>query len=544
VKLNLAKTRFVFLILALIGFVVYGNMLGNQFVDDDAQLKINPLFHSLSSIPQLFLKGDKGVQNGGYYRPLSDSIFTVEYSLFNTNPIGYHVIQLGLHISVSFLVFLVFKKFFSKKISLFLALVFLVHPINTEAVSYISAFRENLFVLFGLSALLVNRPPTIFIFLLLSLLSKETGIIFLVLLPIYKHFNQRDIFNNIILVTFGTIATYGIFRLISRVNVIKKAIVPIQTLGFWDRMLQVPQIVIYYIKNLIYPVNLISNQAWTINKITFNNFYLPLLIEVVLLIVLVWWLVKYKSKSSYFFTLWFVLALGVHLQIVPLDVTVADRWFYAPMIGLLGLFGIFIEKFKTLNIYVFVTIIFFLSVLTVVRNDKWHDNLKLISNDYTVSKNEDYLLEKRYGTELMINNQLDMAIIHLKKANKLFPQNYGVWNNLGNIYLKTGYIDEAIEAYQMSINNDNYYGAYQNLVYLLIKHKDIPKAESFITKGLSLYPEDETLWYYQIVVQLKLNDIKKATYAAEKYYLLSKSEEAFTIYNRLIQSLPVSINLN
>jgi protein O-mannosyl-transferase len=541
VKLYLAKTRFVFLILALIGFIVYGNMLGNQFVDDDAQLKINPLFHSLSNIPQFFLKGDKGVLNGGYYRPLSDSFFTIEYSLFKNSPIGYHVVQLGLHIIVSFLIFLILRKFFTEKISLGLSLIFLIHPLNTEAVVYISAFRENLFVVFGLLALLVNNYPSVFIFLLLSLLSKETGILFLVLVPIYKHLRLRDKFKNIVLVILGVIATYGILRLSSGVSLIKKAIVPIQTLDFGDRMIQVPQIVFYYLKNLIYPVNLISNQAWIIDKLTYTNFYLPLLIELLLAIAFGWWLIKYQNKSGYFFGVWFILALGIHLQIVPLDVTVADRWFYAPMIGLLGLTGVLVDRHKKL---IYIPILFYLSVFTIIRNYYWHDGLRLLSHDYGISKNEDYLLEKRYGTELMINNQLDQAVIHLEKANKLFPQNYGVWNNLGNIYLKKGNIEGAINAYQTSINNDNYYGAYQNLAYLFIKYRNASDALTLVKKARSIYPSDVTLLYYHLIVDLKLSNIGEAMTLSTQYNILNPCYESNTIYNRLKQGLPVTINLN
>jgi len=539
----------VIIVFLVIGFLIYGNMLGNQFVDDDAQLEINPLFHSISNIPQFFLSGDRGIQNGGYYRPIADTFFTIEYALFGFYPAGYHVVQLLLHIGVSFLGFLVFKKFFSKELSLTLALVFLVHPLNTEAVSYISAFRENLFVLFGLSALLSNKLPLTFICLSASILSKETGIIFLFLTPIYKYLKHREIFKNTCLSVLSVITIYGFFRVISGVNLVKKAIVPIQTLNVWERMIHVPQIVVYYLKNLVYPVNLISNQAWVILKITPDNFYIPLLVIFLVIITMTAGVIyRYKKdgeiKPMIFFGVWLLLALGVHIQIIPLDVTVADRWFYAPMIGVLGFVGSFLGKFKKTFTIPVIFVFIYLSVLTIARNDKWHDNMRLIAHDYAASKNEDYLLEKRYGTELLIAGQLDLATRHLKNANRLFLQNYGAWNNLGTIYTKTGKIDEALAAYKQAIANDNYFGAYQNTAYLLIKYKGIPEAEGFVIKALNLFPDDATLWYYLLIIELKLNNMKEATQAAAMYYRLNPSEQSYTIYSRLQNGEPVIINLN
>ena len=42
---------------------------------------------------------------------------------------------------------------------------------------------------------------------------------------------------------------------------------------------------------------------------------------------------------------YFSQKLGLHMQLIPLDLTVADRWFYFTMVGVLGLIGVIIQEF-------------------------------------------------------------------------------------------------------------------------------------------------------------------------------------------------------
>jgi hypothetical protein len=83
-----------------------------------------------------------------------------------------------------------------------LSLVFLVHPINSEAVLYISATQEVLYFVFGILAVLIlaeTRTNTYYYLsipcLLLSLLSKETGALFMVVSLFYlKLFRKNHLY--------------------------------------------------------------------------------------------------------------------------------------------------------------------------------------------------------------------------------------------------------------------------------------------------------------------------------------------------------------
>ena len=183
--------------LVSLGFLVYFNSLFNSFVwDDEEQIIKNAPVHLISNITSFF-SGSTFNSGGGegfsglYYKPLMTTAFSLIYSIFGANAFYFHIFQVVLHIINTVILFYIFKFFLKKEFLAFtLAIIFLIHPISTEAVVYISALQEPLFFFFGsLAVLLVIKekwPIPVSILLLMSFLSKETGLLFLPLIFFYK----------------------------------------------------------------------------------------------------------------------------------------------------------------------------------------------------------------------------------------------------------------------------------------------------------------------------------------------------------------------
>lgn len=550
----------------LIGLMVFSLMLFNGFVDDDTyQIIQNPGIRQLANIPKFFLYSDLGPMIGAYYRPISNTVMALEFSVFTTHPFGYHLVQLILHITVTILLFLLFKKFVSIGISFCLAVVFLVHPLNVESVAYISMTQETLFMLFGLLAVHCVMWPTkhskrfilLAVFLLLSLLSKETGIIFVILAfiaaVIAKNHKERLA---IVTATSASLVLYGLLRLLANIAIDKPAIAPIMTLDLPQRLLHVPLILQYFLSNFLIPHHLIANQSWTITTANLANFFGPLIGMlgifgiVAMIVVLVYRKHRQYKLPLVLFSGWLMVALGIHTHIIPLDMTVADRWFYAPVAAILGIIGVVAstvslpKKYLQYVLSIAVIVITLLSIRTMVRITNWKDGLTLARHDIQIVSRDDFLLEKRYGTELMQSGDLPAAADHLQKATTIFPGNSGTWNNLGTIYLRQGDLTRAKEAFQRSIDIDHYFGAYQNLAYLYLKHDDPQLAKSFIQQALIVHPNSGMLWFYLTATELKLQNSSEAVTAAERYYRLSKNQQSQVIYSRLSQGLPVTIDIN
>ncbi len=127
------------LLIAAIGVAVYFSGLSGQFLGDDTTQIINNVpVHSIANIATFFSGGTSYngqiKLSGVYYRPLMTTTFSLLYTLFGPNPVWFHLLQLLLHILCAFVLFLVLRYFLRPTTSLILALVFLVHPINSQAV--------------------------------------------------------------------------------------------------------------------------------------------------------------------------------------------------------------------------------------------------------------------------------------------------------------------------------------------------------------------------------------------------------------------------
>src|SRR6266704_6474714 len=154
-------------LLIVVGIVVHFNgLFGNFIGDDKSQIQSNYIIQSLSHIPQFFTGSTFAPTfgtnlTGPFYKPLLSLSYAVLYALFRATPFYFHAFQLILHITNGILVFILLKKFLKERIALLLSLLFMVHPINSEAVVYIADLQEPLFFCFGLSALLLAMKVSI-----------------------------------------------------------------------------------------------------------------------------------------------------------------------------------------------------------------------------------------------------------------------------------------------------------------------------------------------------------------------------------------------
>ena len=418
----------------LIGLIIYFNSLFNGFVGDDfGQLVDNPYVHTISNIPHFFFGGSFNDGSGGvvgiYYKPLMVTFFSLIYSFFGANPFFFHLFQLSLHIANTILVFFLFKHFFKINLGFILSLIFLVHPINNEAVVYISNLQDVLFFFFGMVAVLFSLKTysiknflLIIIFLLLSLLSKTTGLALLAIVFLGSLiFNHQLLKKNAIFLPLLFIFYIIIHILVVGIGFSKDQPFPIMRLSFLERLITIPSIIFFYIKMFVFPKDLAIGYQGVVKTISFENFYLPIL--VITSFVSLWSLLLYiikKNKDNLkkllFFSVWFVIGLLFHIQIIPLDFVVADRWFYFPIIGLLGIIGIAItiikvdiKKYGLLVILLPIIIISILSIRSFIRNLDFKDGLTLASHDTQIVK-DSYSLYAYYGVELYNAARYDEAI--------------------------------------------------------------------------------------------------------------------------------------
>jgi tetratricopeptide (TPR) repeat protein len=558
-------------LIVILGFIVFSNMLFNKFVwDDRTFIQFNPEIQNLNLG---FLLGPNMFNNinAGQYRFFVALYFTFLHTFFSDTAFFYHFIQLVIHILNSILVFLLLKRFFKIVISFFLALVFLVHPIQVESVSFIASSGNTLFTFFGLLALLISfgkntwkKITLVFALLLLSLLSKETGIVFVFLAVFSKVlFNKK---NSIVyfLSATGIVLFYFYLRfIVGKVFFSKIHLVPISHLSFSERLLTVPSVFFYYIKTFLLPVNLAIEQLWVVTRLDLFHFYMPLLIDCIFLSFLAF-LASYifkKDKKIFlqfiFFTIWFFAGIFPYLQLMPLDMTVADRWFYLPIIGFLGIIGCIFQLFlpliirkRKVLIVVAVVVICILSIRTIVRNSNWIDPITLYTHDSKIANNYD--IENSLAGELGFVGREQEAFSHYQKSVAMFPHETNLFN-LGLSYEKNKDYKSAQKYYLRAYDSPNlgqvpfphthHEVTYERLTVSYLREKS-PKALQVIAKGLDDYSTDPQLWYLKAIYLFTVNNRTEAIIAAKKAYTLFPQNPSIkNLYERLVNNLPINITM-
>ena len=512
------QTRKYLLLIFFIGFLLYFTSFFNNFLWDDEEFIVNnPTVRSVKNIPGFFF--GKSSANSAYYRPIMSSVYSFLFVASGGKPLLFRLFQVGIHLINTGLIFLLFSEFFQFKKSLpfFLALIFLVHPANVEAVSFISAAQEVLFFLFGMIGLLLlikgkrdlNGLFLASILFFLSLLTKETGIIFLAIavVYIYNH-NKKDLLNfTVINIIF--IFIYFLNRLLLGTTYVQgQGLFPIMRVSFLQRLLTVPKITFFYLEKFFFPLKLAIAQHWVVLSPDLKNFYLPLFIDLVFFLLAVFVVVRKKNKLFNFFFFWFIISLLPHLQIIPLNMTVAERWFYLPMVGLLGMIGVVVEEEfyripRSLVMILIGTVLVLLFSRTIIRNQNWKNELTLFSHDGK-EKNISFDLENNLGVALFRSGNADQAEIHIKRSTELAPYWWVNWNNLGAIYERKGDFEKAESFYKKSLERGNYYLAYENYTGILIRQKKYQEAKEFLEKkGLIILPNNEKLnLFYRYLLQI------------------------------------------
>lgn len=562
-RLKKITNRQAFISLFIIGLVVYFQVFFNGFVGDDKEQIYNvALVKNFLTLPKVFLYhhvvlGQENSLLSGYYKPLMLFYFYAIRGIFGIHPFFYHAPQVVLFIINSFLVFLLFTKFLKRNVAFLFAVLFLIHPINQETVAYASNIQDVLFFFFGMSALLIclkqkltgKKLLVINVLLLLSLLSKENGILFVAIIPLYFFFFRREFLKKIIFVEGFTLVFYFLLRFSSHAtNAFWIEPPPMAGLPIMQRLLHIPLIFFYYIKTFFYPDILSFNQQWVIKNFNVKTFFLPFLVDIGILSLLFVALFKMFQKkieaktTLLFFTIWFLLGLLPHLQILPLDATVATRWFYFSSVGAIGVLALgysFIELlFKRYSKFLFicaVALLFILSIRTMTRNIQWKDALTLYSTDYAISQSA--LLTNNLGNEYFEKGNIDTANIYFKKALLLNPNLWIALNNLGIVQEKKGNFDKAYFYYNSSLQKGARLPMYENIARILVFQKKDAEAISFTKNALIKYPQSATLWLTLSLAYYELERYKEALPFAEKSYSISPELKTQNVVSAIYEKI-------
>jgi hypothetical protein len=564
-KINKLTNWQVAIIIAVVGFAVFSTGLTNPFMgDDNGQIVDNPVVHSLSNI-RLFFEGGtfyngQGIAplTGAYYRPLMTTAFSLLFTLFGLHPLYFHLFQLLICIASAFILFLFLRFTFITVLALPLSLVFLLHPINSQVVYALPAMQDALFFFFGiLSMWLLLRFNSLRGLLLvaaslfLSMLSKEVGLLFVAMSLLYLYWFDRKR----LLPLAGIMSLPIVLYLVLKINAVglRSPVfnAPVDRLSLLGRMITVPSIIFHYITALIFPLKLASGYYWVYPKLSFQHSWVPLGIDlavVALFVYLAFVIHKRLSKAqlySYlFFATWATIGLLAHFQILPLDMTACDNWFYFPMVGVLGMVGVIIIAFQakispTWFYVIAALIIIALGVRTSLRGFDWR-NVDILADRDIAASDDNFAAYVDVSDILRMQGKIGEANEYAQRAVDIFPS-FSSYNQLGLCLEDEGDYAGAFNAFNEGLKYADFVLLYENIGGLTLVYGNPNTGKQFLMQAIGKFPHDATLWMYLAILDDRNNDNADAKVAISN--AASNGSVPQFIYDGIMTNRPFELGL-
>ena len=263
------------IIILLVTLVYFPTFSGKFILDDNSLIKNNPYIRELRPITSYLAQEDGitdrrdiGSYHTGYYRPLINVTYWLDYTLWGMSAPGFRTTNLILHLLSCLLLFKVLVSLVNDRQACFFATVlFAVHPVNTESVSWIVSRNNILVTLFAIASFyfylkgLRNNSHVAtslsILFFVAAILSKEFGLMVLPIFFLYHRFlcNEKNNFFKE-LISYIPFLLILIFYFMVRKGVTSSVLTPSDMGNLWSRVYFSPYPILLSLKLIFSPYQL------------------------------------------------------------------------------------------------------------------------------------------------------------------------------------------------------------------------------------------------------------------------------------------------
>jgi Flp pilus assembly protein TadD/biotin operon repressor len=536
-----------FLVLTTLTFIIYANALDGEFIYDDEVIAETEAVHAhtLSQIPTV-LFSDSSVTMDRKVGMLS---FAVNYYFSGLNPYGYHLINVIIHAVNGFLVYLlirltlrmpVISRCVSERAELTAlagAVLWVIHPVQTQAVTYIIQRFASMAALFFLLALLsyvhgrMRKGWICFVFYfaalvcgLMALGTKQTAAMLPVVILLYEVYflkgirlglNKKSIAVVAIVVLIMGVLSYVFLSGESLARLMGK----FQDRGLtpWENLLTEARVLVYYLSLLIFPHP--SRLRLDYDIVVSRGFLNPATTIVSIAILgalsgVALWRARKNALLS-FSILWFFINLVIESSILPLDLAYEHRLYVpsvAPLAYVAGsVINIRDRALKAVFSGILICVIVLFSYWTHERNYVWQDAVALWKDNARKSPNKARVLGN-LGMAYIAARDFENALKETKKAIELDPDLMGAYLNLSAIYMDyyKDY-DKAEQSLKELLKRypDNT-AAIHNMGIIKLRKKNFPEAIKLFRRILQDDPNSPLIYYNLSAAYINSEDYKNA----------------------------------
>jgi len=624
---SLKKPFFHMVVITIMGIVVYSNTLYSPFMFDDAvNIVENPIikdFEHFKDNAKVYnstaLSGIKDFFGTRYIGYLS---FAINYRLHGLDVFGYHAVNIVIHIMNAMLVYcliaLSFRTPFLKSnmpesdseqgnnggnagiIALFISLVFVAHPIQTQAVTYIvqrftsmaTLFYLSCFVLYIQSRLVESKFRRYSFYIasvmsaVLAMKTKEIAFTLPVMIMLYEFMFFEGKVKKRLFYLIPIILTMLIIplTLITNNSLESKNIEAAFNIANFQNILSRSEylftqfrVIVTYMMLMFPPVVQNLDYDYPVYHSFFDVNVILSFLFLSSLFGLGIYLLRRSSRLnmqnnrilrlSAFGIFWFFIALSVESSIIPINDVIFEHRLYLPSVGFIttvvvcaGIIrGRLLHRGMILGrtvVPIAVAMLLILSGATYARNTVWQDEIKLWEDVVKKSPNK-VIPHNNLGAAYLEKGRIDEGTRELEIALQINPDMQEAHNNLGTVYLKQGHFNEAVEKFLFVLKRNPYYFKAHNKIgvaYLELNRFDDAirsfknaiklnpdYADAYYNLGIvyeKLGKPEEALKEYKIAVGLKPDLIVMRNNLGVNYYKKGKFDDAIRIYQTIIKLRP------
>jgi len=568
-----------FLLLGTLVTLVYVWGTPNPFHYDDLHsIRDNPHIRTLSNIPAFFTHPEYFTSDprSAMYRPLLLVSYTLNYALDKLQVRSYHWVNIAIHVVNSGLVLVLAQYLFRRSaVALMAAIVFALHPVNSEVVNYISSRSESLCALFllvsfiaymrarataedydlrdGADRLLAYtwtrttvglHMPMYGLALMAfvgSLLCKAVAVVLLPLLVVYEIcFPQRAPSWRMVVGRLVPFAAIALVYMVAMRQMLHTALVEAPVREAWVQWATQVKALAYYIKLLCYP--------WALNiehQFSLGGAEPVVWVSVALVFSILAW--AWRSGAAVrFFVFWFFIALAPTF-VVPLNVLVNEHRLYLPSVAFaMGLACGLERLWRSSKAGAICCVLLALAYggLDIQRTLMWLNAQTLWGQ--SLAKSPRMPRPQLYmGNVHKEAGRHEEALVSYVTALKVQPEilsggdMVSIYNNIGATYLAMGRFSEARIAYEKTLQIDPEYElAQESLEALMALKNEDGQAEAEVLQRRGLIAlvqgrvEEAVALFVESLAQRPLGQ----TYLvlAQAYERLQKVPSAQVAYRDLI----------
>lgn len=503
-----------------IGFFVYLPTLFGAFIWDDEDFVHQNQYVKEFRFTKFFrenaIAGRGKISN--YYRPVQLTYYALIHNIFGFNPFWYHAGSVMLHVFTAIVVFLFLKLFLKDAgLAFLIASLFLIHPVQTESVSYISGVSDPIFVLFLFLSLYwylkSNSEKQYYLFsigsFVLALLSKELaitgmGIIVLLFIVVRKKEWARDI---PFLIVYQAI---GLLYIVLRFTILQfQSIESIWKGTVYGSSLAIRLATFFhnfftYLLLLVFPKDLFMERDVSVHveQNIANGWTLIFLLFHITVCIVYKVLARNKNKHAHFILFFytaFLLSMLPFAGVIPLNGIFYEHYLYLPMVFFWGcVFTVAKPLWQSKICRVALLIMVFLFIgRSYVRQYEWIDAVRFYEQTLRYAPKSTRVINN-LGMELADRGKLDQAIATYEKGLTIDPSVPNFYHNLANTYAAKGNSAKAEVLYLKAIESDGrFYFSYVSLIQLYLSSGRRDSVLEFLNnKAIPSFPDNQ---YFQLL---------------------------------------------